>query len=339
MQGREIAGDIAKGLRRGATPQRRDALEYSRLHSNAPAANPPGWGWLWMLGKHGKVLDVSADVIGMQRKPGGARLAYYRKSDSRHGPASCQLSACPESRMNVPAQLDLSRLTAADAEWYDQIAASKRAAADNCGDPVCAAQLAAEASGIEVLIATLRDPAALGLPVLRQGQGGETAPPEDSDQPWRQRELSQAVAATPTALAADASLARLSMARDAGVLPLAVEAAQDAGATTATEQMLAHQLAAAHKAAMGLFSAADAELHKHQTAGFLNPGALAEATRSATAGARVLSAFAQGAVAMDRLRNGNRQVVTVQHVTVADGGQGVFAGSVTTTKRQGSGEQ
>jgi len=151
--------------------------------------------------------------------------------------------------MSVPAHVDLSSLTAADAEWYGQVAASKREAAASCGDPVFAAQLAAEAGGIEALVATLCDPAALGLPVLRQGRGGETAPPEDSDQPWRQRELSQVVAATPTALAADASLARLGLARDAGVLPLAVEAAQDAGAATATEQMLAHQLAAAHQAA------------------------------------------------------------------------------------------
>lgn len=229
-----------------------------------------------------------------------------------------------------------ARLTAADAEWYEQIAASKRAAAESCGDPVHAAQLAAEAAGVEALAAALRDPAARGVPVLRKGQGGETAPPEDSDQPWRLRELSQVVASTSATLAADASLARLGMARDAGVLPLAVEAAQDAGAATATEQMLVHQLAAAHQAAMGLFSAADTELHKHRTAGFLNPGALAEANRSATAGARVLSAFAQGAVALDRLLNGNRQVVTVQHVTVADGGQAVVAGNVTTGKRSES---
>lgn len=89
---------------------------------------------------------------------------------------------------------------------------------------------------------------------------------------------------------------------------------------------------------MGLFAAADNELHKHRVASNVNPGALAEATRSATAGARVLAAFAQGALALDRLRNGNRQVVTVQHVTVADGGQAVVAGTVTTDKRGKDGE-
>lgn len=241
--------------------------------------------------------------------------------------------------MNVPTQPDLSRLTAADAEWFDAVAAGKRAAAEGCGSPADAAQLAVEAAAIEALAATLRDPAACGLPVLRQGRGGETAPLDDPDRPWPQREVAQAVAAKPSVLAADASLARLDMARDVGVLTLAVEAAESAGAATATERMLSHQTAAAHQAAMGLFAAVDRELHKYRKAPALNPGALTDATRSANAAARVMAAFTQGAVALDRLRNGNRQVVTVQHVTVAGGGQAVVAGTMTTTKRQESGGQ
>jgi len=223
-------------------------------------------------------------------------------------------------------------LTAADAEWFEIVADGKRTMAEAAADPTLAAQLAAEAAGIEALAASLRDPAARSLPALRRGHGGETAPPDDPDRPWHQRELQQAVASPPTILAADASMARLGMARDAGVLCLAIEVAQDAGATTAAERMLAHQVAAAHRAGMGLFAAAAGELHKHQVAPHLNPLALAEATRSATAGARVLAAFAQGALALDRLRHGNRQLVTVQHVTVADGGQAVVAGSVTTSQ-------
>ena len=224
-------------------------------------------------------------------------------------------------------------LTAADAEWFEQRAASKRALAEVIRCPVSKAQDNAEAAGLEALAAALRDPAARGVPVLRQGQGGETAPPDDPDRPWKVREVMQVVAASPTMLAADASLARLGLARYAGVLALAVETAQDAGAATATERMLAHQLAAAHQAAMGLFAVADGELHKHRHAAHLNPTALTEATRCATAGARVLAAFAQGALALDRLRHGGRQVVTVQHVTVAEGGQAVVAGNVTTGKQ------
>lgn len=237
--------------------------------------------------------------------------------------------------MSLPLNVGLSGLTAGDAEWFDHVAAGKRAMAEGCHNAATAAQNVAEAAGLEALAAQLRDPAACGLPVLRQGRGGETAPPEDPDLPWRVREVAQTVAATPSVLAADASLSRLGMARDAGVLPLAVEAAQDVGATTATERMLAHQLAAAHQAAMGLFAAAASELHKHQKAAHLNPAALADATRSATAGARLLSAFSQGAAALDRLRNGNRQVVTVQYVDVSEGGQAVVAGTVATDRRRG----
>ncbi len=81
--------------------------------------------------------------------------------------------------------------------------------------------------------------------------------PTRPGRPWKVREVMQAVATSPTMLATDASLARLGLARDGGVLQMAVEAAQDAGAATANERMLAHQLAAAHQAVMGLFAAAD----------------------------------------------------------------------------------
>ena len=235
--------------------------------------------------------------------------------------------------MTIP-KTTLAGLTAADAEWFEQLAASRRAASEGINNPTWTAQYEAEATGLDALAASLRDPTARGLPTLRQGRGGETAPPDDPDRPWKVREVMQTVAASPTMLAADASLARLGIARDAGVLQMAVEAAQDAGAATATERMLAHQLAAAHQAAMGLLAAADAEMHKHRKAGYLNPTALADATRSATAGARVLAAFAQGALALDRLRHGSRQVVTVQHVTVTEGGQAVVAGTVTTGKQR-----
>jgi hypothetical protein len=62
----------------------------------------------------------------------------------------------------------------------------------------------------------------------------------------------------------------------------------------------------------------------------VNTGALAEATRSATAAARLMDSVTRGALALDRLRNGGRQFVTVQHVNIAGGGQAVVAGSVAT---------
>ncbi len=241
--------------------------------------------------------------------------------------ASIPVVEAVEPAVVAPAIPDLSRLTAADAEWLDGLAASKRAAAVST-DRLFAVQAEAEAAGLEAVAAALRDPVARGLPALHQGRGGETAPLDDPDMPWKRRELAQAVAASPSALAADASLQRLVLARDADVLVTAVEIAHDAGAETAAEKALAHQLAAAHRVGMGLFGTASDNLHKHQVAPHAYPGALAEAMRAAAVGARVLSAFAQGALALDRLRNGSRQVVQVQHVTVNDGGQAVVAGSV-----------
>jgi len=223
--------------------------------------------------------------------------------------------------------LNLSGLTAADAEWFDGLAAAKREGAEGCSDPATRAEYEAEAAGLEALVARLRDPTH-GVPTPLSGQGGETAPPDNPDMPWRYREVAQAVAARPGMLAADASLARLGLARDANVLTMAVETAQDLGANTATEKMLAHQLAAAHRLAMELLAQASAEARKYRRAPHLNTGALVEAARTATAASRVMDACTRSAVGQDRLRNGGRQVVTVQHVTVGDGGQAVVAGNV-----------
>lgn len=67
--------------------------------------------------------------------------------------------------MSVPAKPDLSGLTADDAEWFDQVAAGKRAAAECYNSPAGAAQLAAEAAGIE---------AALRAALARAGRAGPT---------------------------------------------------------------------------------------------------------------------------------------------------------------------
>jgi hypothetical protein len=227
-------------------------------------------------------------------------------------------------------------LSAGDAEWLEAMAAQKRAfAAEGGGDPLWAAQLQAEAAGMEALATTLRDPAARGVSALHPGRGGETAPRPHGDMSGRCRDVATAVAQSPALLTAEATLDRLSLARDANVLTLAVEAAEDA---TAAEKMLAHQLAAAHKLAMELIATASRDACRHRAAPHLNQGALVEVSRSAQAAARLMVACQGAALALDRLRHGARQQIVVQHVAVADGGQAVVAGSVAprgATRREG----
>jgi hypothetical protein len=55
-----------------------------------------------------------------------------------------------------------------------------------------------------------------------------------------------------------------------------------------------------------------------------------EAARLANAGARMMSAYQDGLLAVDRIRRGGRQTVKVihQHVAVGPGGQAVVAGTL-----------
>jgi hypothetical protein len=87
----------------------------------------------------------------------------------------------------------------------------------------------------------------------------------------------------------------------------------------------------------------DAQLN-HQVGrlnGMISDKALAavnlEVARLANSTARIMGSFQQGLLTMQRLKAGGRQIVTVQHVTVADGGQAVIAGQMTGGKRKGRG--
>ena len=54
----------------------------------------------------------------------------------------------------------------------------------------------------------------------------------------------------------------------------------------------------------------------------------ADALRRLGAEVMLMESFNQGLLTLDRLRNGRRQVVTVQHVTVGPGGHAIVAGEV-----------
>ncbi len=233
-------------------------------------------------------------------------------------------------------------LTAADAEWLRAEALAHRAAAAAIPNPLSRATSLARASALEDVAGKVngglaRRPAL--RPHQRRGGGALRA---DSDHPWPRQEIARATRSSPDLLDAEASLERLGLARAAGALTLAVDAAEGTGAVTPAEQMLAHQLAAAHALAMrmaakaGAFAARKFVIYQSNLAYGAEESkreqvASIEAARCATAAARMMEATARAAVALDRLRNGNRQTVVVQYVEVKEGEQAVVGGTVGVT--------
>jgi hypothetical protein len=132
----------------------------------------------------------------------------------------------------------------------------------------------------------------------------------------------------PDFIAADASAARMHLAKEAGALALGVDTADTIQAANSAELMLAHQLAAAHAGAMRLMGQVTNMMMMQQTAIRTDDGANLRVTRLAGAASRLMAAYQQGLVTLDRLRTGNKQTIIVQHVHVNDGGQAVVAGKV-----------
>lgn len=117
-------------------------------------------------------------------------------------------------------------------------------------------------------------------------------------------------------------------------LALGIDAAESIGAANSIEKMLAHQMAVAHEAALRLM---DRALSYEAGGRVLREGDSVEACRLANTAARLMSAFNDGVSTLQRLRTGEKQTVTVQHVSVQAGAQAVI-GNVRTVghKRRGS---
>jgi hypothetical protein len=169
----------------------------------------------------------------------------------------------------------------------------------------------------------------IGAPLVT-GNGGEvvTPPPADLGPDAFQKAVQQ----PPDMLAAEASEHRMILTASVSkrALTLALELAESIGAETALERDLAHQVAATHAVGMEMLAKAHASTvlaapwvpeERQQMQSI-------EATRMARAAARVIECSQRGMLVLERLRNGGRQTVTVQHVTVGQGGQAVVAGSV-----------
>lgn len=171
------------------------------------------------------------------------------------------------------------------------------------------------------------DPATHTTGPVVPGNGGELVVGTKKNLTDRQWAV-DTVRARPDMVAADASVARLDLAMDAGAMVMAVDVADSIQAANSLERMLAHQLAAAHRMAMKFAADAQEELLSYKNSGHQYPHRSIEAARMAGVSARLMDTFQRGLLTLDRLRNGGKQVVTVQHVTVEGGGQAVVAGSV-----------
>src|SRR5215204_2985485 len=128
----------------------------------------------------------------------------------------------------------------------------------------------------------------------------------------------------PDYLAAEASRRRLQLASSAGALTLAIDTADTVGAENSAEQMLAHQMAGAHRASMKLLEQMNALLQHNMAANCES----AKGHALGRGGSPDDGRLPRGLLTLQRLRSGGTQKIVVQHVTVKGGGQAIVAGEM-----------
>jgi hypothetical protein len=140
--------------------------------------------------------------------------------------------------------------------------------------------------------------------------------------------------ANPDYVAIDANRHRLELASRTGTLEMGTDLADTVEAGNSLEKMLAHQMAATHRAGMQFMVRLNRNLEileclgiGESTVGFFQV-VNTETCRLVGAVARLQKTFQDAAMTLQRLRTGGKQTVVVQHVNVRQGGQAVVAGQV-----------
>jgi hypothetical protein len=111
------------------------------------------------------------------------------------------------------------------------------------------------------------------------------------------------------------------------VVALAVDAADSIEAENSLEKMLSHQMALAHHMAMKIGNMAMTELSRVEQAESQNrrpSDSTVELQRLCNSTARMMGAYQDGLMTLQRLRSGGSQTMTVQHVHVGEGGQALI---------------
>jgi hypothetical protein len=232
----------------------------------------------------------------------------------------------PEEAAAIKRMERLSRQSAANAVWMQQEAAEKLSHADylaSNGDNVGSQLDCEDAARLERDAADILDPLTHTTAPIEICRGGELATEAGMMQPYI-----DIVRTYPDWLVHTASRDRMRLAANAGALEMGLDASVTINASNSLEKMLAHELAAAHSLGMRMIAGAGEELAAYANSGHKFPHRSIEAARMANTAARLMDVYQRGMLALDRIRNGGRQVVTVQHVNVAAGGQAVVAGNV-----------
>jgi len=151
----------------------------------------------------------------------------------------------------------------------------------------------------------------------------------------------------PTVTSAAASRARMEQAAGIGdnTLAQALDAAETLGASNSLEKMVAHQVAVLHSVAMKTMKDGAEMVGKRGRGQVRNNSQYdaeefynVEGCRLMGAATRMMTACGNLVATLAKIKQGGRQVVTVQHVQVNDGGQAVVAGNVTPEGATGRGE-
>jgi hypothetical protein len=114
----------------------------------------------------------------------------------------------------------------------------------------------------------------------------------------------------------EASMDRLELASKNGVLSMALDTAEAIGASNAAEQMIAHQMAVAHRTSLDLIAEAG------------NTRDPIERCRLINTASKLMDLCQKGLTTIHKVRTGGQQIVTVQHVQVSDGGQAIINSAV-----------
>ncbi|MET0529951.1 MAG: hypothetical protein ABW003_16725 [Microvirga sp.] len=138
----------------------------------------------------------------------------------------------------------------------------------------------------------------------------------------------------PNYITADASRDRIQLAFEAGALETGLDLSESIGAANSLEKMMAHQLAATHRASMKLVQQLTLCIERMDQPynAEAQERANVQGTRLAGAVARMQGSFQSGMVTLQKMRSGGRQEVKVTHVhqavQVNEGGQAVVAGNL-----------